>query len=168
MWNLFSLSIFRLLSSSMNATKTAAFLSTTMKKAQQVMKTILKTGLNTVKRSRREADEKMLTYNITNWIETQKLKWRQALRIATQSQDLRTRKAAERNPGLVISTKTRRKVRRPAKRWEDDLNGFVKNEATEATQSNDLQNDTAWLAAAINADDWKKRERQCVKLPIND
>ena len=39
----------------------------------------------------------------------------------------------------------------------------MKDEATEATQSNDIKNDPTWLAAAINADDWKKRERQYVK-----
>ena len=79
----------------------------------------------------------MLTYNITNWVETQKnLKWRQALRIATQNPDRWTRKAAEWNPVLTIPTKTRRRAGRPAKRWEDDLNGFVKDEETEATQSN--------------------------------
>ena len=38
-------------------------------------------------RSAEEADEKMQTYNNTNRIETQrKLKWRQAVRIATQSE----------------------------------------------------------------------------------
>ena len=55
------------------------------------------------KRSTEEAGEQMLTYNITIWVETQKkLKWRQALRIATPNPD---RKAAEWNPGLIISTK---------------------------------------------------------------
>ena len=58
------------------------------------------------KRSTEEADEQMLTYNITCWVETQKkLKWRQALRIATPNPDRWTRKAAEWNPGLIISTK---------------------------------------------------------------
>ena len=56
---------------------------------------------------------------------------------------------------------------RPTKRWEDDLNDFVKDKATEVTQSNDLKNDTTWLAAAINTDDWKKTARQYVKLTIN-
>ena len=41
-----------------------------------------------------------------------------------------------------------RRADRPAKRWEDDLNDFVKDETSEATQSNDLNNDTTWLAAA--------------------
>ena len=53
-----------------------------------------------------EADEQMLTYNNTNWVETQrKLKCREALRIATPNPDRWTRKAAEWNPGLIISTK---------------------------------------------------------------
>ena len=88
----------------------------------------------------KEADEQMLTYNITNWAEAQKqLNWRQALGIATQSQERWTRKATEWNPGLVIPTRTQRRAGRPAKRWEDDSNEFVKDEYTEATQSNDLK-----------------------------
>ena len=58
------------------------------------------------KRITEEADEQMLTYNITNWVETQKkLKCRQALWIATPNPDRWTRKAAEWNLGLIISTK---------------------------------------------------------------
>ena len=45
-----------------------------------------------VERSTREADEKMLSYGITNWIEKQKkLKRRQALRIASLSKERWTR-----------------------------------------------------------------------------
>ena len=59
-----------------------------------------------LKRRTKEADEKMLTYSITHWVETQeKLKWRQALRIATQCQERWTTKVAEWNPGLNKSTK---------------------------------------------------------------
>ena len=58
--------------------------------------------------------------------------------VATQSPVRWTRKAAEWNPGSTRSTKTQRRAGRPAKRWEDDLNEFVKDEETEATQSNDL------------------------------
>ena len=64
---------------------------------------------------------KMLTYNITTRVEPQKeLKWRRALRIATQSPDRWTWKTVEWNLGLIISTKTQRRAGR-AKRWEDDL-----------------------------------------------
>ena len=47
-----------------------------------------------------------------------------------------TRKAAEWNPELDKSTNTQRGAGRLAKRWEDDLNDFVKAEATETTKSN--------------------------------
>ena len=88
----------------------------------------------------------MLTHNITRWVETQKkLKWRRAVRIATQNPDRRTRNAAEWDPGLIISTETQRKAGRPAKRWEDDLNDCAKGEETEATQSNDLKNNITCL-----------------------
>ena len=80
------------------------------------------------------------------------LKWRHALRHPTQSKERWTRKAAEWNPGLVKSTNTQRTAGRPAKRWEDDLNDFVKAEATETAKSNDLKNDTTWFKAATNAD----------------
>ena len=92
------------------------------------------------KRSAREGDEKMLTHKFTNWVETQKnlKKWRQAVRIATESPDRWTRKAAEWSPGLIISLRSQRKAGRPAKRWEDDQNGFVKDEEAQ-TQSNELQ-----------------------------
>ena len=42
----------------LNATKTRAFHSTTMKKAQQVMTTILKTGMNTLKEAREKLTKK--------------------------------------------------------------------------------------------------------------
>ena len=46
-----------------------------------------------IKRSTKEADEKMLAYNVTNLVTTQtELKWRQALRIACHSPDRWARK----------------------------------------------------------------------------
>ena len=69
-----------------------------------------------------------------------RLKWRQALRIATQSPDRWIRKAAQWNLGLLMSTETQRRAERPTKRWEDDLIDFVTDEETDATQRNDLEN----------------------------
>ena len=60
----------------------------------------------------------------------------QEIELAPSCPERWTRKAAERNAGLIISTK--RRAGRPAKRWEDDVNEFVKDEEIEATQSNDL------------------------------
>ena len=57
------------------------------------------------RRTKEAADEKLLTCNITNWIETQKkLRWREALRIAAQNPGRFTRKAPEWNPGLILLT----------------------------------------------------------------
>ena len=55
-----------------------------------------------------------------------------------------------------------------AKRWKGDLNDFVKDEATEATQSNDLKNKTTWFVTAKNVYEWEKKERQYAKHVIND
>ena len=74
-------------------------------------------NLEDVKRSTKDADKKMLTHGIANWVEAQKkMKWRQAQRIVTQSKKRWTRKAAEWNPRLDKSTKTRRRAGRPTKR----------------------------------------------------
>ena len=35
-------------------------------------------------------------------------------------------------------------------RWGDDLNDFVIDEETEATQSNDVNNNNTWLVTAMN------------------
>ena len=71
----------------------------------------------------------MLTYNITNWVETwKKLKWREALRLATQSPDRWTRRAAEWNPGPVMSRITQRRFAAAKKvcEWENKERLFMK------------------------------------------
>ena len=62
----------------------------------------------------------------------------------------------------------KRKARRPAKRWEDDLNEFVKDEETEATQSNDLKNNDTWLTAAKKIYEWVKKEKRYTRDVIDD
>ena len=54
-----------------------------------------------------------------------------------------------------------------AKRWEDDLNDFVKDEETEATQSNDLKPITHGLLLRKKVYEWEKKERQSAKH-VND
>ena len=68
---------------------------------------------------------------------------------------------------LIISTKTQRRAGRPAKRWEDDLNEFVKDEETEATQSDDLKNNNTCLIAAENVYGWEKKGRQYARNVID-
>ena len=54
--------------------------------------------------------------------------------------------------------KTQRRAGRLAKRWEDDLNDFVKDEETEATQSKDLKGHKTWLVTAMNIYEWEKKK----------
>ena len=104
-----------------------------------------------IKRSTKEADEKMLTCNITNGVETpKKQKWRHALADRPKIQTDGPEKPLGGIRSFIISTKTQRRAGRPAKRWEDDLKDFVKDDETEATQSNDLKNKNTWLITAKN------------------
>ena len=50
------------------------------------------------------------------------------------------RKAADWNPGLSTKHQTNRPVGRPTKRWEDEINDFLKQEETEETKGNELRN----------------------------
>ena len=76
-----------------------------------------------MKRSTRLGEEKMRTALIPCWIMThKKMKWRLAMRIASQPETRWSRKAAKWNPGLNSKYKASRAVGRPRKRWEDDIN----------------------------------------------
>ena len=60
--------------------------------------------------------------------DTQKMKWKLALRIATSPSERWLKKAAEWNPELSSRYRTNRAIGRPRKRWEDDINEFLKQE----------------------------------------
>ena len=76
-----------------------------------------------IKRSTRQAEEKMRTAIILCWIESQrKMKWRFAMRIASHQETRWTnKKAAKWSPDLSIGGKANRAVGRPRKRWEDEI-----------------------------------------------
>ena len=62
-----------------------------------------------------------------------------------------------------VEPRTQRRARRPAKRWEDNLNELVKDEEIEATQSNDLKNNNTWFTAPKNVYEWAKKERKTIR-----
>ena len=90
------------------------------------------------------------------------------LRIATRSPDRWSRKAAEWNLGLIISTRSQRKAGRPAERWEDDLNEFVTDEETQTTQGDDLKNNNTRLSAAKKIYEREMKEKRYTKHAIDD
>ena len=106
------------------------------------------TGLKYRRRSTKEADEKCC---ITNLVETQKnIQWRQALRIAAQSQDRWARKAARQ--------RLKGEQERPAKLWEDDLNEFVKKKPKPLRAMIWKNNKKTCFIVAKKVYEWKKKD----------
>ena len=79
-----------------------------------------------IKRSTNEAMEQMENEKIRCWMTQRKMKWRLAMRIATSPNERWLIKAAEWNPELSSTYRTNRSFGRPRKRWEDDINEFLK------------------------------------------
>ena len=78
-----------------------------------------------MKRSTATPVERLKADKIPCWIEThRRLKWRLAVRIASEPDERWTEKAAEWN-SLSIKHQTYRPVGRPKKRWEDEINELI-------------------------------------------
>ena len=89
------------------------------------------------------------------WIGTHsRMKWRLAMRIASLPDKPWTKKTAKWNPGLAPKHQTNRPVERPKKRWEDEINEFLKPEETEETKGNETKNNDTWIKVA------KKKNRK--------
>ena len=88
------------------------------------------------------------------------MKWPLAMRTASLPDERWAKKEAEWNPGLSIKHKTWRLVGRPRKRWEDEINDFLKPEETEATKGNEIKNNDTWIKAAENRERWKEMENE--------
>ena len=109
-----------------------------------------------IKRSTEDAMEKMERAKIRCWNRThKKMKWKLALRIASPSERW-LNKAAEWNPELSSRYRTNRANGRPRKRWEDDINEFLKQEFEEnenPIESNNQTNKT-WINIAKDRGRW--------------
>ena len=93
--------------------------------------------------------------------DSQKMKWRLALRIATSPSERWLIKAAEWNPEFS-STRTNRAIGRPRKRWEDDINEFLKlveDETENLTESSSRINKT-WINTAKDRGRWTLLEEK--------
>ena len=89
--------------------------------------------------------------------DTQKMKWKLALRIATSPSERWLKKAAEWNPDLSSRYRTNRATGRPRKRWEDDINEFLKQEFEENENENPIERSNQTNKNWINiAKDWRR------------
>ena len=83
--------------------------------------------------------------------DSQKMKWKLALRIATSPSHRWQRKAADWNPELSTRYNTNSSIGRPRKRWEDDINEFLKQEVEGAKQNGSAQNRGMWTLPEENS-----------------
>ena len=88
--------------------------------------------------------------------DTQKMKWKLALRIATSPSERWLKKAAEWNPEMSSRYMTNRAIGRPRKRWEDDINEFLKQEFEENKNPIESSNQTnkTWINIAKGRRRW--------------
>ena len=123
-------------------------------------------GFEFIKRSTIEAMEKMETEKIRCWKLTQrKMTWRLAMRIATSQKDRWLIKAAEWNPKLSSKYRTNRSRGRPRKRWEDEINEFLKqidDETENLTESSNHINKN-WINTAKERGRWTLLEENYTK-----
>ena len=90
------------------------------------------------------------------WIEThRRMKWRLAVRIASLPDKRWTKTTAKWNPVLGPKHQTNRPVERPKKRWEDEINEFLKPEETEETKGNETKNNDTWIKVAKRTERWQ-------------
>ena len=82
--------------------------------------------------------------------DSQKMKWKLALRIATSPSERWLKKAAEWNPELSSRYRTNGAIGRPRKRWEDDINEFFRQEFEETENPIESSNQTnkTWINIA--------------------
>ena len=86
------------------------------------------------------------------------MKWKLALRIATSPSERWLKKAAEWNPDLSSRYKTNRAIGSPRKRWEDDINDFLKQVLEEKENENPIERSNQTNKNWINivAKDWRR------------
>ena len=113
-----------------------------------------------IKRSTKEAEEHMEKLKIPCWIEVhRRTKWRKARRIVFVNEQRWNRRVFDWHPGLDTSIKTRRQEGRPKRRWEDDLNEFLKIEETQEKTKYDLTHNNTWMSEAKNAKNGKTMKK---------
>ena len=120
------------------------------------------------KRSTKEAQEYMTKTKIPCWIEThRRMKWRMAMRIASLPEDGWSIDIIEWNPALDCTIKTNRLVGRPRKRWEDEVNEYLRPEEPEETRGNALKNNNTWKLQATKQRERKEKEEKFAKHRSN-
>ena len=96
------------------------------------------------------------------------MKWRLAMRIATSPSEKWLIKAAEWNQELRSKYRTNRTIGRPRKRWEDDINEFLKQveEETENLIESSNQISKTWINTAKDRGRWTLLEENYLMTSV--
>ena len=122
-----------------------------------------------IRRSTAEAVDKMDQTKIRCWNKThKKMKWKLALRIATSPSERWVKKAAEWNPETSSKYMTSRSIGRPKKRWEDDINDFLKQIYDETKMDETRENKISWISTANDRKEWTRLEENIHRIMQND
>ena len=118
-----------------------------------------------IRRSTADAIDKMEHAKIRCWNRAhRKMKWKLALRIATSPSERWIKKAAEWSPELSSKYRTNRTIGRPKKRWEDDINDFLKQNhderKTDEPHERKNHNNNMWINIAIDRKEWTRLEEK--------
>ena len=120
------------------------------------------------KKNTKEAEDSMKKMKIPCWIEIhRRLKWRLASRIVSLPEERWTRQIFDWHYGFDNKIKTRRQVGRPKRRWEDDINEFIKPGEVKETAKHNFMNSNSWMMKAKKYEGWKKKEEKFVKFGSN-
>ena len=87
------------------------------------------------------------------------------MRIASLPQERWTNKIIEWNPGLDNKIRTNRSIGRPRKRWEDDINEFLKPEATKEAKGIEKKKTARGRHTRKKHKEWKAKEEKFAKNP---
>ena len=92
------------------------------------------------------------------------MKCKLALRIATSPSDRWLRNAADWNPELSTRYRTNRAIGRLRKRWEDDINEFLKQDFEDTKDPNESNNQTnkTWISTAKDRGKWAPPEEDYI------
>ena len=78
-----------------------------------------------------------------------------ARRIVTLPAQRWNRRVFNGHPGLDTSIRARRQVGRSKRRWEHDLNEFIKTEEGQGKNKYDLKNNNRWMDEIEDFKKWK-------------
>ena len=104
-----------------------------------------------VKRATRIAEVAIEKVEIEEWTTTFfRKQWRWAARVARQDHDRWSRLAAEWDPGIDDKRHGFRRQARPRKRWDDDINAFLRTAPQNDTATDEQHNTTkpSWINLA--------------------